>query len=123
MLILTFSFGCSQSKQVESLEVYSLPLSILTRSDVTVESIKTMSATKKTAITNIEIIEKINTELSLLTNSKNEYENFDIRVYCIIKYNDGTNEEVRINGIKDVLYKGSTLKATEQLLNYLKVNN
>ena len=114
-LVLLF-LSCKSKNEIVQLELYSVPSSYHVRFTITEETIKTMESSEKSIITDSIIINKIFKELNKLEYSKNDYEFFDIRKLCEIKYKDGTTDALIINDMGDVKYNEKVYKGTSFFL-------
>lgn len=114
-LILNSSFVIKNEVDTESIiskiDIYYLPLDLKTRTQVTVESIKVMSATKKITIDSIPCLLK---ELKNIK-QKEEWDSIDLRILCEIHYTDSNIDQLGFDKHKKVYFKNKIFKKNRKL--------
>ncbi len=98
---------------ISKIEIYYLPLDLKTRTRVSQETIKTMSATKKITIDSIPNLSKELENLKI----KSGWEAIDLRILCEIYQSNNQIDQLGFNRNKMVYYNGKIYKKNKKLFN------
>lgn len=117
-LSILLVMGCSNQK-IKRIEVYSLPISMSTRTNTTEDAIISMGTSKKYVLTDHKVLEEIKNEISKLEISLNKYERQDIRVLCRVKWSR-MEEKIVVNNMGEFLINENLYKSSPRLLELLR---
>jgi hypothetical protein len=114
----SFISQSSDGKNIKEIEIFSLPLSIETRTRVTEKTIHEYSILKHKIINDAKSISAIQQQLKKIKKNK-DYQCLDIRVFCEIEYSNGEKDTLTIGTTELINYNNKTYRESKKLTQIL----